>query len=222
MLLCAAPSNAAENEATNATPKIDNVGFMKNPPKELVDRFPMCDAFLNVKWIDEDRAIGFSKYTLYGDDGSIIINVIPAIVYLNPSLIRYDYIGKVWNSTMNDWAIEKSMTDPELHNYFADIKSSKVSLSGSTPSFDGEALDLVSTYFEKFTKTKWPSSYSLAKNSMSICIPYPGMDRVWIVEHKQISSFMDNGEIEKLAANIRISNYKNMSMQQMENNLGLS
>jgi hypothetical protein len=29
----------------------NNIGFMKNPPKELKEKFPMCDQFLDVKWI---------------------------------------------------------------------------------------------------------------------------------------------------------------------------
>ncbi len=36
----------------------DNVGFMKNVPPELRRKFPVCDEFLKVKWIDPKRRIG--------------------------------------------------------------------------------------------------------------------------------------------------------------------
>lgn len=36
---------------THAEDYSNNIGFMKNPPKELKEKFPMCDQFLDVKWI---------------------------------------------------------------------------------------------------------------------------------------------------------------------------
>jgi hypothetical protein len=48
------------------TTVLTNIGFMKSPPKELKKRFPMCDAFFKVEWIEEKR-IGYSRYDLYRD-----------------------------------------------------------------------------------------------------------------------------------------------------------
>lgn len=31
----------------------NNIGFIKKPPKELKEKFPMCDQFLDVKWIKQ-------------------------------------------------------------------------------------------------------------------------------------------------------------------------
>jgi hypothetical protein len=59
---------SAENGGSSANgqhsnnPRTDNIGFMKNPPKKLTERFPMCDAFLNVEWIDKEKMIGYTTY----------------------------------------------------------------------------------------------------------------------------------------------------------------
>jgi hypothetical protein len=51
--------------AETAQPPITNVGFMENPPKELKEKFPMCDAFLKVEWIDKEKKVGYSEYEFY-------------------------------------------------------------------------------------------------------------------------------------------------------------
>lgn len=43
----------------------DNIAFMKNVPKELRQKFPMCDEFLDVTWIDPQRYIGKMKADIY-------------------------------------------------------------------------------------------------------------------------------------------------------------
>ncbi len=46
----------------------DNVGFMKNVPSELRQKFPVCDEFLDVKWIDPKQHIGRIRVTEYRND----------------------------------------------------------------------------------------------------------------------------------------------------------
>jgi hypothetical protein len=41
--------------AETTQPAITNIGFMESPPKELKEKFPMCDAFLKVEWIDKEK-----------------------------------------------------------------------------------------------------------------------------------------------------------------------
>ncbi len=43
----------------------DNFGFRKDVPEEIRKAFPMCDEFLDVKWIDEKRNIGKLKTEWY-------------------------------------------------------------------------------------------------------------------------------------------------------------
>lgn len=42
-----------------------NIGFKKGVPKELKQKFPICDEFLDVKWIDKKRYIGKLKTNYY-------------------------------------------------------------------------------------------------------------------------------------------------------------
>jgi hypothetical protein len=45
----------------------DNIGFKKDVPEEIRKACPMCDEFLDVKWIDEKRYIGKLKTEWYRD-----------------------------------------------------------------------------------------------------------------------------------------------------------
>lgn len=42
--------------------RIKNIGFLKQPSSALQERFPMCDAFLKVRWIDKEKMVGYSHY----------------------------------------------------------------------------------------------------------------------------------------------------------------
>ncbi len=58
----------------------DNVGFMKNVPPELRQKFPVCDEFLKVKWIDPERYVGRMEVTNYlGDNynGEVDLLLVP-------------------------------------------------------------------------------------------------------------------------------------------------
>lgn len=80
-------SLAMPDQTAIAAQHIDNIGFMKNPPKELREKFPMCDAFLKVKWIDKEKKIGYSRYDFFVDGKKR--GRITALVYLGdymPSL----------------------------------------------------------------------------------------------------------------------------------------
>jgi len=43
----------------------DNIAFMKYVPKELREKFPVCDEFLDIKWIDPKRYIGKMQANIY-------------------------------------------------------------------------------------------------------------------------------------------------------------
>ncbi len=57
---CTADEKTINKEKDNPVPA--NIGFMKNPPKELTEKFPMCDVFLKVEWIDTEKKIGYSNF----------------------------------------------------------------------------------------------------------------------------------------------------------------
>jgi hypothetical protein len=85
-LVCAANGKIFNKEKGNSFP--ENIGFMKNPPKELRERFPMRDAFLNVEWINKEKNIGYSNY-------EVIIKgkkkMMWALVALNNEVPSYDW-----------------------------------------------------------------------------------------------------------------------------------
>ncbi len=63
--LASVPAFAADEKIINkekGNPVPENIGFMKNPPKELTEKFPMCDAFLKVEWIDKKYNTGYCNY----------------------------------------------------------------------------------------------------------------------------------------------------------------
>lgn len=52
----------------NSTPKSafrENIGFMRDVPSSWIKKFPMCDHFLDVHWIDRKKEAGYAKYNLY-------------------------------------------------------------------------------------------------------------------------------------------------------------
>jgi hypothetical protein len=55
------PENAASTETTN-------IGFEKNPPAALKRKFPICDTFLKVLWINRKEQIGYSEFEAPSQD----------------------------------------------------------------------------------------------------------------------------------------------------------
>ncbi|MDY0384574.1 hypothetical protein [Trichlorobacter sp.] len=51
LLVITALALALYSNISQAEDYSNNIGFMKNPPKELKEKFPMCEQFLDVKWI---------------------------------------------------------------------------------------------------------------------------------------------------------------------------
>lgn len=57
ILSIATPQYAMADECT------DNVGFRKNVPEELKQRFPLCDLFLDIEWIDPTGKFNIEYYS---------------------------------------------------------------------------------------------------------------------------------------------------------------
>src|SRR4030042_2676398 len=91
--LASVPVFAADEKINNkekGNPVPENIGFMKNPPKELTEKFPMCDAFLKVEWIDKEKKIGYSHYDLYRD-GKREKEKAFALIHIHDVLPHFDY-----------------------------------------------------------------------------------------------------------------------------------
>ncbi|WP_144307377.1 hypothetical protein [Oceanidesulfovibrio marinus] len=191
MLLCATPSSAAESDAINETPKIDNVGFMENPPKELVDRFPMCDAFLNVEWIDKEKKIGISHYSLYNEKGEKVVQSIDALIHLDPQFPRYDYSTTEYYPGSSIDSPKQPFNKKNLHNLRSLIKNGKVDRTNIDLRIKGNSRGI------EFARLPY-ESYSLANHQRNICVPYPGNHRMWLAENKYISKIYSNDKLKKI------------------------
>jgi hypothetical protein len=64
-----------------------------NPSQKLKERFPMCDAFLKVKWIDKKKKIGYSRYDLHRNKGE----------WENLALIHLDANWPSFRYDIKDW-----------------------------------------------------------------------------------------------------------------------
>lgn len=211
LMMTVALAIAAEGGyAANATPAIDNVGFIKNPPQELVERFPMCDAFLKVEWIDGKKRLGYSQYSIFDENGGRILNQVNAIVHLNYWNTRYDYSARMLPH-QNDhlegqyvWSIEEFR---ELYPFFRNAK--EVLLREFMPGFKYKgrviALSTVSDYLER--ELKFDGPYSLGNHSMNICIQFPDIELVWIVEQRSLSNQMSQDELLKQKQELRNMNF---------------
>ena len=105
---------AAEMKNESSASDLNNIGFMKNPPKALTEKFPMCDAFLNVKWIAPEKNIGYThfeaiiknKYGRFKGRKSVW-----ALVDLDSQTIDYDVyqynrkgrLQEIFNAVRNKW-----------------------------------------------------------------------------------------------------------------------
>jgi hypothetical protein len=190
----------AEPEATSketgestATPAFTNIGFMKNPPKELKEKFPMCDAFLKVEWIDKEKKIGYSRYDVYRD-GKKGKHKAFALIHIDESRPYYAYdlsvpefegVGKIGTKEV-----------------FLIIKKGKVFFNTNYLSIlhdnDEKRLD-----FNTIAGTRDIHDLTLADHKINVCIPYPDNQRMWIAEGKQIDKVYNKEDAQKVVEKIR-------------------
>jgi len=175
---------AEEKEAGNPKTALNNIGFMKNPPKSLREKFPMCDAFLNVEWIDKEKKIGYSNY-------EIILNknkerkMMWSLVWLNDlwpqatiDVYRYKKEGKL--SELFDF-IQRGKLVPNLLYSLLSIQD------------DTRKEDFLPTGTFHFT---W------SNDQQTVCIACPDETRAWIIEGKSVKNSLNETEKSILAEKI--------------------
>ncbi|MEN6422885.1 MAG: hypothetical protein ABFD76_13165 [Smithella sp.] len=184
---------AGELDKKSNTSSFSNIGFMKKPPKKLKEKFPMCDAFLKVDWIDREKKIGYSHYDLYRD-GRKEKQKAFALIHLDESRPHYDYdlsvsefegVGKIGTKKI-----------------FSIIKKGKVFFNTNFLSieFDNDEKRLD---FDTIAGTRDVYDFTLADYRINVCIPYPDNQRVWIAEGKQIDKVYSKEEASKITAKIK-------------------
>jgi hypothetical protein len=187
---------AGEPESKNAALSIDNVGFMENPPKELKEKFPMCDVFLKVEWIDKDKNIGYSQYDFY-KDGKKTGRVTSALVHLDEQYPAFDY------------NLERYRKNRKLKEIFALIKRGEVERGmgeGGSETLMIADERKAGRFVQEFDSIEadWDiHGLSLAEHKMNVCIPYPDNQRMFFAEKKKVGKVYDESEIASKQAELK-------------------
>ena len=190
--------------ARSAEPKpekeIQNIGFMKNPPPELKARFPMCEEFLDVQWLDKKYMVGYSMYDVYVKKPVTAPAVrkrfyaIVAIPFGVPAAYNFDayqYAGK-----------------GRLKELFELIKSAD-NLGAGFLAFsvwkDGKRVDfhLNDTMFNYGEIRPLLSDYR-----KTVCIGYPAGDRAWIIEGKTVGKTYTEDQVQELFNSLKTQDIK--------------
>ncbi len=156
---------------------INNIGFMKKPSKELTDKFPMCDSFLDVEWLNKEEKIGYSNYYIFGDGKK---KTMWALVYLTEKTNAYTY-------DLYQYKIKG-----KLDKVFDAVRYGEVSNKnwyGPDIIYKGETIELWGRVRE---------GYSLSNHTQTVCIAYPNNEKVWIVDAKSVRNSYSDEEIERI------------------------
>ncbi len=185
---------ASEMVGKSAAPDISNIGFMENPPKELKEKFPMCDVFLKVEWIDPEKNVGYSEYVVY-NQGKKINRTALALVYLDD------------NHPVFDANLDVFRKKGKLKDIFDLIKRGE--FEDQNPGF-GLVLDAErngTNYQHTFSdiRSDWDMPLlTLADHKMNVCVPYPDNQRMYFAELKTIlKTVNDIHEIDRKRAEVK-------------------
>lgn len=194
LLLFGSPELFAEEVASkNVASDISNIGFIKNPPKELKENFPMCDAFLKVEWIDKEKKVGYSEYELY-NQGKKLSRVAHALIYLDE------------NHPVFDVNLDEFREKGKLKDTFDLIKRGE--FEDQDPGF-GLILDVErngKNYGYKFSDilSDWDMPLlTIADHKMNVCIPYPDNQRMYFAEQKALDKIYNKSEIDNKRAELK-------------------
>lgn len=185
-------------ESKKSVSDITNIGFMKNPPKALKEKFPMCDAFLKVEWIDKAKKIGYTHYEamLINDKGMLDreIKTVWALVYLDD----------LWPSyTLDVYQYKRQGRMKELFDLVRNGEPVRV------------PNNFAIKYKGKFTVFYDPLGPVLSDYRQTVCIAYPDGQRVWIIEGKSVKHAYSEAQQESLSNRIKETG-KSFSRQLLE------
>lgn len=169
-------------------PFLDNIGFMKNPPKKLREKFPMCNAFLKVEWIDRDKKIGYTEYEarLFNDKGILQndIKKVWALVNLDDEWPSY---------TLDVYQYKQQRRMKELYEIVKYGKPTRV------------PMHFAIKYKGDLTVFYDPISPVLSDHQQTVCIAYPDKQRAWIVEGKSVKQTYSSERRDELSKKIKES-----------------
>ena len=178
---------------------ISNIGFMENPPKELKEKFPMCDAFLKVKWFDKENKVGFSNYEFY-NQGKKINRIAHALVYLEDEHPEFDIDLDQFRKNL-----EVNHKNGSLKAIFELIRQGEFDRAGQG---DGLVLKVDSNgglfvyELSDIGSDLDMPLLTLADHKMNVCIPYPDNQRMYFAELKELNKIYDEREIDNKRAEL--------------------
>jgi hypothetical protein len=178
----------------------NNIGFMKNVPKDLKEAFPMCDTFLDVKWIRDE----------------------PDGLWIGKALVdTYEYDVKkrlgwlIGINTSRHWIQANAITEQQYHDMQLEEKIKKankvrwrwanddVREPGFTI-FNADQGEIISKHVFKIacSPSKWVVTddqglpqYSITHFTRNVCVATPKQDAAWLVE--PIKPFFSNKMLMK-------------------------
>lgn len=158
-------------------PSVSNIGFMENPPKELKEKFPMCDAFLKVEWIDKEKKIGYSHYEAVIEEKKKSVWALVNLGNLMPSYTLDVYQYKRGNKMNELFELVKNGKPGRVYDLFV------IDHKGGRAAFYENLIDPL-----------------LSNNQQTVCIAYPDEQRAWIIEGKSAEhAFSESQELELIA-----------------------
>lgn len=186
--LCLGIAGAAHSAAPDAEQEIQNVGFMKNAPPELKARFPMCEEFLDVQWLDKKYMVGYATYDAFVRkklNDPVVRKRVHAIVAIPFGVPRrYDYDAYQF------------VRQGKLKELFALIKSEQTLLAGLAFSI-GEGDTRVDLH-SGGALSYGDSHPLLSDHRKTVCIVFPAGDKAWIIEGKTVERAYIEAQIKDL------------------------
>ena len=196
----------------NAKNKVfPNRGFIKKLPLSLKERFPACEEFLDVTWIDEENRIGYANYDIYSL-GRYIDRFI-GFVYLHSHRSTYN---------LNVYVIG---SNKELSSNVRYMNKERKKLRDGYPyTLPGERLvkdnfDTLIKLMKELKKEDYPMPFgdrtndfvwafnsslnytgamSLSGFTKNVCVAYPDSSRVWFAEVKSIDNILEVLEVDEI------------------------
>jgi hypothetical protein len=179
----------------------DNIGFRRDVPEEIRKAFPMCDEFLDVKWIDEKRYIGKLKSEIYRDGkktGTAYFLAKLEIPSSDDMLRRgYDIFYDITRDDYYSKDFENFLSDAEYFyekGYFI-MKAQK---GGIVKEFVSNMIPFYSIP-SRISSYRGSSRISFSDFSKTICVSYPVESYAFIVETKK--PFIKSDLSERLEKN---------------------
>lgn len=192
---------------------IDNVAFMKNVDEKIKNKFPMCDEFLNVSWIVEEKVTGLLKYDIFDDNCEKVASNLQSIISLQGDrpywfyeTNKYQlYQDEGWNDS--DVYMKEIYTNNNLDELVNFIKKSEIfdTIDHELETrYNGKRIKLFPAIISDHIKNiKNDSSisdvYSLACHQKTLCVLFQNSQRAFIYEYKKAKNVKDKEYLRHLS-----------------------